>query len=92
MTEATSTPLSTQSVEAELKAFLETRTKTVWESDADLFESGAVSSLFAMELVVFVEKTFDVTVSGPDLTLANFRTVREMANLVLRLAAGNTGE
>ncbi|MFF3781147.1 acyl carrier protein [Streptomyces sp. NPDC001933] len=91
MTESLPTQLSAPSVEAELKAFLETRTKTVWESDADLFESGAVSSLFAMELVVFVENTFDVTVSGPDLTLANFRTVREMATMVLRLA-GSAGE
>lgn len=70
-----------------LLAFLEERMKVPWTADADLFASGVVSSLFAMELVVFVEKTFGVTVSGPDLTLDNFRTVRAMTALVDRLQA-----
>jgi methoxymalonate biosynthesis acyl carrier protein len=74
----------------EVLRFLETKTKVRWEVDQDLFESGVVSSMFAMELVVYLEKTFGVTVLGADLQLANFRTVRAMANLVARLRGDRT--
>ncbi len=72
-------------VEDEVLRFLETRTKIRWKVDQDLFDSGVVSSMFAMELVVYLEKTFGVTVLGADLQMANFRTVRAMASLVARL-------
>jgi methoxymalonate biosynthesis acyl carrier protein len=54
-------------------------------ADVDLFASGLVSSLFALQLVVHVESAFGVSVTGADLKLDNFRTVRAMAELVLRL-------
>jgi methoxymalonate biosynthesis acyl carrier protein len=73
-------------VETELLAFLEERTKRRWEPGTDLFRSGAVSSLFAMELVVHLEKTFGITITGSDLVLDNFRTVDAMTALVERLA------
>ncbi|MEI5101834.1 acyl carrier protein [Streptomyces sp. PmtG] len=75
--------------------FLEARTKRSWERDVDLFASGGLSSLFAMELVVHLEKSFGVSIRGADLRLDNFRTVAAMTALVTRLqtaAAGATGE
>ncbi|MEA2138960.1 MAG: methoxymalonate biosynthesis acyl carrier protein [Solirubrobacteraceae bacterium] len=72
-------------VQAALLSFLQSRTSTAWDVDVDLFADGGVSSLFAMELVVFVEQEFDVEVGGEDLVLDNFRTVRSMAALVARL-------
>jgi methoxymalonate biosynthesis acyl carrier protein len=68
-----------------LTSFLEDRTRLSWTEDRDIFASGAVNSLFAMELVVFVEQTFGVRVTGADLTLDNFRSVRTMTDLVNRL-------
>jgi methoxymalonate biosynthesis acyl carrier protein len=68
-----------------LLSFLEERTRFSWTEDRDIFASGAVNSLFAMELVVFVEQRFGVRIIGPDLTLDNFRSVRAMATLVDRL-------
>lgn len=53
-------------------------------ADRDIFESGAVSSLFAMELVTFLEGTFAITIETEDLELDNFRTVERMAGLVAR--------
>ncbi|ATL81602.1 putative methoxymalonate biosynthesis acyl carrier protein [Streptomyces malaysiensis subsp. malaysiensis] len=66
----------------------------MWQEDADLFASGGLSSLFAMEIVVHLEKTYGVSVRGKDLRLDNFRTVRSMATLVRRLqgATGDAGE
>ncbi|MFJ2773102.1 acyl carrier protein [Streptomyces sp. NPDC087300] len=93
MSEPTTTrPTSAEEVRTELKRFLEERTKTDWATDTDLFATGGVSSLFAMELVVHVEKTFDVAVEGPDLRIDNFRTVNAMTELVLRLAGTDAGE
>jgi len=72
-------------VQAEMLGFLLTRTKTSWEPDTDLFASGGLSSLFAMQLVVHLEKTFDLSIRGSDLRLENFRTVNAMVGLVGRL-------
>lgn len=65
--------------------FLAERTRISWDPDTDIFASGSVSSLFAMELVVFLEEAFDVEIAGRDLRLDNFRTVRTMVELVRRL-------
>ncbi|MCP3805308.1 acyl carrier protein [Allokutzneria sp. A3M-2-11 16] len=56
------------------------------DDDQDIFALGFVNSLFAMELVMFVEREFDVRVPNEELDLANFRTVRAMCDLVGRLA------
>ncbi|MFF5974542.1 acyl carrier protein [Streptomyces sp. NPDC012769] len=71
-----------------LTAFLEQRTKTAVAADVDLFSTGLVTSLFAMELLVHVEQSFGVQVGGSDLTLDNFRSVDAMTALVLRLKGG----
>ncbi|MFS8201154.1 acyl carrier protein [Streptomyces sp. CWNU-52B] len=87
MTDST-TELPVAAIEQRIGEFLETKTKQTWEPEVDLFASGAVSSLFAMELVVFVESTFGVTVEGADLAMGNFRSVRTMSTLVTRLRSG----
>ncbi|MER6789723.1 phosphopantetheine-binding protein [Streptomyces sp. NPDC000658] len=90
MTDST-TQLPVAAVEERIGAFLEAKTKTTWERDVDLFASGAVSSLFAMELVVFVEGAFGIQVEGADLAMDNFRTVERMSALVTRLHSGGDG-
>ena len=78
-------------VRATLVAFLEPHLRTEITPDLDLFASGGMSSLFALELVVHLERSFGVAVEGPDLQLANFRTVDAMTALVLRLGEANGG-
>jgi methoxymalonate biosynthesis acyl carrier protein len=77
-----------------LLRFLEEKTKVTAKPDEDLFASGLVSSMFAMELVVFLEKSYGVMIIGGDLKLDNFRTVQAMTRLVLRLreSAGMTAD
>jgi methoxymalonate biosynthesis acyl carrier protein len=72
-------------------SFLERRTKQAIAADVDLFATGLVSSLFALELVIHLEQSFGVTVAGSDLTLDNFRTVDAMTALVLRLSGDGGG-
>ncbi|GAB2489795.1 acyl carrier protein [Nocardiopsis aegyptia] len=74
-------------IESELIAFLEGRTRASWDEDVDLFATGGLSSMFAMELVVHLEQTYGVSIRGGDLKLDNFRTVRTMADLVRKLTA-----
>jgi acyl carrier protein len=52
--------------------------------DEDIFELGFVDSLFAAELVMFIESRFEFTIPNEELTLDNFRTVALMSELVAR--------
>jgi methoxymalonate biosynthesis acyl carrier protein len=57
--------------------------------DEDIFATGFVNSMFAMQLVQFVESQFGVTVESEDLDLENFRSVAAIAALVERKQAAS---
>lgn len=90
--EQTISPITAEAIEEELLSFLAERIKTAVAADQDLFKSGLVSSMFAMQLVVYLEERYDIAVIGPDLTLDNFRTVHAMTSLVLRLRNANAAD
>ena len=52
--------------------------------DTDLFESGVVNSLFAIQLMTFVEKRFAVEMESDDLDIENFRSLNATAAFVAR--------
>lgn len=54
------------------------------KDDEDIFSLGFVNSLFAMQLVMFVEQTFQVAIADEDLNIDNFRTINALASLVER--------
>ena len=76
---------TTEGIAQTITAFVSKRVGTDVPAEQDLFESGLVSSLFAMELVVHLEQAFSVQILGDDLKRDNFRSVRSMTALVLRL-------
>lgn len=78
-------PVTAEAIEEALLGFLTERVKTEVDADQDLFASGLVSSMFAMQLVVHLEEAYDIAIIGPELKLDNFRTVQAMTALVLRL-------
>jgi methoxymalonate biosynthesis acyl carrier protein len=82
---ATEQVRSPEAIRTTLTEFVEKQTKQAVRSDLDLFGSGLVSSLFALQLVLHVETAFGVAVQGGDLKLDNFRTVDAITDLVLRL-------
>jgi len=84
-TDQTTAALTAEAIEDALLAFLAERIKTEVAADQDLFKSGLVSSMFAMQLVVHLEETYDIAIIGPDLKLDNFRTVKAMTSLVHRV-------
>lgn len=50
----------------------------------DIFTLGFATSLFAMQLVMFVEKTFGFEIGNEELEMSNFRSVDAMVALVDR--------
>ena len=80
-------PVTAEVIAGALVSFFTERLKTEVALDQDLFKSGLVSSMFAMELVVHLEAVYDIAIIGPELKLDNFRTVQAMTSLVLRLRA-----
>jgi methoxymalonate biosynthesis acyl carrier protein len=78
-------PVSAEDIADALSRFLKEKTMVTPAPDQDLFASGVASSMFAMELVVFLEQSYQVTIIGGDLKLDNFRTIEAMATMVLRL-------
>lgn len=53
--------------------------------DTELMDSGKVNSLFALEIVLYLEKTFKIRLKGKDINKNNFRTINAMAELVERV-------
>lgn len=54
------------------------------DPDVDLFATGMVNSLFAMQLVLFVEKDFGVAVANEDLDYENFKSINAISGFVAR--------
>ena len=52
------------------------------QDDEDIFSLGFVTSLFAMQIVLFVEQQMGVTIANEELQLDNFRTINAMTNLI----------
>lgn len=57
--------------------------------DEDIFASGFVNSMFAMQLVQFVEQAFGIQVNDEDLEIANFQSVNAIMALVERKTAAS---
>lgn len=56
------------------------------QDDQDIFAMGFVNSLFAMQLVMFVENDFGITVENDDLDIDNFRSINAIVKLIERKA------
>ena len=54
------------------------------DDDDNLFESGIVNSLFAVQLMMFIEKTFAIEVGMDDLDIENFKSLNAAAAFVVR--------
>jgi methoxymalonate biosynthesis acyl carrier protein len=52
--------------------------------EEDLFETGLVNSLFAVQLTTFIEKKFGLEITADDLDIQNFKSLSAAASFVLR--------
>ena len=58
------------------------------EDDASFLEEGVVDSTGVLELVMFVEETFGITVQDEEIVPQNFDSVSQVAAYVQRKLAG----
>jgi acyl carrier protein len=80
--------MATESNRAKIKAFLSRGFRNHdLKEDEDIFSLGFVNSMFAMQLVMFVESEFKIQVEREDLDFENFRTINAIARLVESKAA-----
>ncbi|ACU60879.1 acyl carrier protein [Chitinophaga pinensis] len=56
----------------------------VFTDTDDIFELGIVNSLFAMQLITFMEKKFSLTVENEDLEISNFNTLNNITSFIQR--------
>jgi methoxymalonate biosynthesis acyl carrier protein len=54
------------------------------EDDQNLFDDGYVNSLFVVQLVMWIERTFDIQIGRGDLDFVNFRSISAIAALIAR--------
>jgi len=53
------------------------------DHDLDIFEEGLVSSLFAIELMTYLERNFEVKVTMEDLDMDNFKSVNSICEYIM---------
>jgi len=58
--------------------------------DDDIFALGFANSLFAMQLVAFVEGQFKIEIGSDDLEIDNFRSIAAISALVERKMSAGT--
>ena len=75
-----------------IKVFLAKFIKVAEINDTDnIFEKGLVNSLFAMNLVNFIETEFDISIDNMELDLDNFKDINSIVALIdKKLAMGKT--
>lgn len=72
-----------EEIKGEIKKFLAKYfKKREIEDDEDIFALGFINSLFAMQLVMFLEKEFQIKIENKDLDLNKFKTINSIVNLV----------
>jgi methoxymalonate biosynthesis acyl carrier protein len=76
--------MTTDEILEKTKSFLAQFINVDVANDEDLFASGLVNSLFAMQLVLFIEKEFSIKVENEDLDYDNFRTLNAIVGFIER--------
>ena len=71
-------------ITSQITGFLSAALRRQVEPDDDYFAQGLADSLFALELVTFVESRFALTVEVEDLDLDSFRTANRITEFVRR--------
>lgn len=76
-----------------IRAFIQ-QNLTIFEDDAtfsdsdNIFERGFVNSLFAIQLLNFVQREFDIVIENEDINISNFSSVNNIAQLVQKKQKG----
>ncbi len=77
--------MTTENTKAQIRTFLSQYFKNYQlQDDENIFERGFINSMFAMQLVMFVEKEFGIKVGHEDLDFENFKSINAILALIER--------
>lgn len=66
-----------------IRDFVRTKTNDADLDDrADIFDTGYVSSMFAVQALTWTERTFNLEIASEDLMMDNFRSIEAIARFV----------
>jgi acyl carrier protein len=75
--------MTSAEIETKLRGFLAKYfRKHELQNDEDMFALGFVNSLFAMQLVMFLEKEFGIRIETKDLNMENFRSINNIIKFI----------
>lgn len=75
--------METTTIQTRIRDFLAKFFQNVeLEDEQDIFALGFVNSLFAMQLVLFIEKEFGLKVEDEDLDIDHFRSIQAMTMFI----------
>ena len=75
-------------IKEEVRTFLVKMTRqNNLKDDENIFQQRLVNSLFAMQLVLFIEKNFHIHIGQEDMDIANFQSVNSIVTLIERKIA-----
>jgi acyl carrier protein len=75
-------------VESNLNIF---QSDIVFSDDDNIFRKGFVDSLFAVQLIAYLEQEFGIKVGNKDLDINNFHSVSKMVSFVERKSQERAG-
>lgn len=67
-----------------IREFLARFLRNQLRDDDDIFAMGLVNSLFAMQLIMHIEKDFGITVEDQDLDINNFKSINRIDAFIER--------
>lgn len=76
--------MTNKTIKKKMKTFIKRYTKKKISDDLNLFTTGMISSLTAVEMITYIEREFGVTVENKDLDLVNFQSLNAIAEFVTR--------
>lgn len=72
-------------IKLKLRGFLNTYFEDCEINDDDnIFEIGHISSLFAMQLVLFLEKEYRIKVANEEMDMRNFKSLDAIENFIIK--------
>jgi acyl carrier protein len=77
--------MNKKEIKEKIRNFLSLHLKSSnFDDNTELFSSGLLTSLFAMQLILYVEKEYKIVVESQDLDFVNFNTVNGISNFVIK--------
>ena len=72
-------------IKLKLRSFLNTYFEDCEINDDDnIFEIGHISSLLAMQLVLFLEKEYRIKVANEEMDMSNFKSLNAIENFIIK--------